>query len=118
MLLLTAGGLIVALTGVWLTLAGRPFGVVLQTVHKLVALAVVVFLAILAYRLTRSSGLASGAVAPTVATALLAVTALASGGVVSATDAGGILTLWIHRVGSWGFLASAAGLVWVLRAVG
>jgi hypothetical protein len=68
-------------SGVWFTRAGRPYGVALQTVHKLVALA-----------------------------GLFAVATFASGGVVSASETAPVWVLWLHRVAPWfgGVLAAAS----------
>lgn len=117
-LLLLTAAVIVAATGVGLTLSGRPFGVGLQTIHKLVALAAVVGLGVLIFqvsRLTPLSGVTLGVVS---AAALLAVLSFVSGGVVSAIEAAPLWVTQLHRFGTWVMLiaSSLAAYLTLIRA--
>ena len=114
---LPAAALMVGVTGIWLTLAGRPYGVALQTVHKLVALAGAILFGMLVYRRAQLDPLGPRALGLLVVSALLAIAGFASGGVVSAMSDAPVWVLWLHRVGSWLSLASAAVLAWYVSWV-
>ena len=104
------GAAIVVLgTGVWLTCSGRPFNTVLLAVHKLVALAVVAILGVLAYRAADAALLSTADWILVISAGLLCLASFASGGVVSATEAAPAWVLWVHRIGTW-FAAGAVGL--------
>lgn len=98
---LSAAAGVVIVTGVVLTRLGWPFGVVLLTVHKLVALVAVVFVGYLAFGAARSGSLASGDWAILVVSLALCVAMFATGGVVSAIRDAPSWVVWTHRVGSW-----------------
>jgi hypothetical protein len=106
--LLIGAAVIVAVTGVALTLLGRPFGVALQTVHKLVALAGVVYLGVVVYEASRAAPLPTPAVAAVVVAAVLALASFASGGVVSGLGSAPEWVVTAHRLATWVMLGVAA----------
>ena len=81
-LLLIGAAVIVVATGLWLTRSGRPYSGALLNIHKLVALAAVVTIGVLAYRAHASSALGALELAVLGLTALLVIACFASGGVV------------------------------------
>lgn len=85
-------------SGVSLTRAGRPYGVALQTVHKLVALAAVVVVGVMAYQASRAGALSTLESTVVRLAGLFAVATFASGGVVSASETAPVWVLWLHRV--------------------
>jgi hypothetical protein len=110
----TAGLLVSAVvvfgSGIWLTRAGRPYGVGLTTVHKLVDLAAVIVIGVMVYQSHRASPLSMSEWVVVGLAAVLAIAAFATGGVLSASEDAPAWALWIHRVGSWfaGVLALAS----------
>ncbi|MHB9003504.1 MAG: hypothetical protein ACYC6C_05510 [Coriobacteriia bacterium] len=98
---LSTAAVVVMVTGIVLTRLGWPFGVVLLTVHKLVALIAVVFVGYLAFGAAQNGSLALGEWAILVATLTLCLAVFATGGVVSAMRDSPSWVLWTHRVGSW-----------------
>lgn len=98
---LLVGVAVVALSGVILTRAGKPYGTALLTVHKLLDLAAVVFVAVLAYQGSRTTSISAGEWALLATSAVLVVLGFVSGGVVSAMSSPPPAVLWIHRVASW-----------------
>jgi len=105
---LSAAAGVVIVSGVVLTRLGWPFGVVLLTVHKLVALAAVVFLGYSAFGSARAGTLEPGDWPILVASLVLCVVAFATGGVVSAMRDAPSWVVWTHRVGSWLAVVAAA----------
>jgi len=106
---LAGAALVVSVTGVVLTRRGRPFGTGPLTVHKLVALAAMVYYGPLAYRAGRSSGLDGFEGAVLAAGVAVLLVAFASGGAVSAMKEPPAWIVWSHRIGSWAAIAVSAG---------
>ena len=88
-------------TGGWLTSAGRPYGVALQTVHKLVALAAVIVIAVTVYDPMRVGAVSAGESIVIWVAGLLVIASFASGAVVSASDSAPFWVLRLHRVAPW-----------------
>ena len=88
-------------TGGWLTSAGRPYGVALQTVHKLVALAAVIIIAVTVYEPMRIGAVSTGESIVIWVAGLLVIASFASGAVVSASDSAPFWVLRLHRVVPW-----------------
>ena len=111
---LIAAALVVIGTGVALTRTGWPFGTTLLNIHKLVALAAVVFTGVLVYRTNRAGAITPNQWIALAAGALLCIAAFASGGVVSALESAPTWVVWVHRVGSWLAVAATGIAVWLL----
>lgn len=73
----------VLVTGFWLSRAGRPINSLLLNVHKLMALGVAVYLAVMAYRLHQAANLSSMEVTLVVVTGALFLASGIIGGLVS-----------------------------------
>jgi hypothetical protein len=114
---IVAVGLVFLLTlisGVWLSSTGRPLSVPLFTVHKLIALAATVLIALTVYNLR---GGVDGRILVWIAlavTALLLVSLFATGALLSADKpvAGALLTL--HRVAPILTPVAAAATIYLL----
>lgn len=106
--LLAVAAAIVFVTGFLLTRTGRPYSTGLLTIHKLIDLAGIVFIAVIAV-----GGLRGGAVALdwalVIAALLLALATFATGGVASASENVASWVLVAHRALPWP-LVLAAGL--------
>jgi hypothetical protein len=109
-----AGSLVLVVPfGIVLRRTGTPYGTGPLTLHKLAALLGIVSGGVLVYR----SGVASPAIATAVAAVgLLALAALATGGIVSASSAPNSRVVWAHRASSYLALGlSVAGALALLR---
>lgn len=73
-------------SGFWLSRAGRPYNGALFTIHKLIALAAVVFLAVTIYRLGRTAGLGAWQLPAVIAAGLCFVALIVTGGLLSALE--------------------------------
>lgn len=90
--------LVILLSGLWLLRTGKPYGVLVSTIHKLVALAAGISLAVIIFQINRAAGLSATEWIVTVVTGVVFLTAGISGGL-AMTDisaAGAFLT--VHRV--------------------
>jgi hypothetical protein len=77
---------------------GRPHHVLLLTVHKLLALAVLILMALTVIRINRVTPLDTAALIAAAATAVFFVVAIISGGLVSTDKPAPPLALLVHRV--------------------
>jgi len=113
-----AGGfLLVFLTGFWLARLGKPYGTGLLTVHKLLAVGILVFLGVSAYRAYKMSVLG----APIWFIAVIAVVAfvamIASGGVLSAAESPPALFALLHKVTPYAAALFTAVAVYYLPGI-
>lgn len=105
---LAAAAVIIGVTGLMLTRAGRPFSPVLLTAHKLVALAAAVVIGIDVLLAARLAPLSQVAVVATAIVGALAIAAFGTGGAISAVKVPPKALVWAHRVGGWLAIALAA----------
>lgn len=116
-LVMTVAVLVVTVTGVVLTRLARPYGTGALTVHKLVAFAATVYLGVLTYRESNSGALDEPEVIVLAGALVACLTAIASGGAVSAMRKPAGWIVWSHRVASWAaVVGSAAGLALLASA--
>jgi hypothetical protein len=90
--------LFILLSGYWLSRAGRPYSVILLTVHKLISLGAVVTLGITLYRVHQAAPLTPLAIAASTAALLFFLTLIATGGLLSAAKTLPGFVLKIHQV--------------------
>jgi hypothetical protein len=110
--------LIVLASGVWLTRAGKPYSGILLNAHKLIALAGVVLLALFVRRWVRSDPFTAIQLAVVVATGVLLVASIATGGLVSVDRPVSRAVLILHRVLPFvSLVAAVATLVLLLRSL-
>lgn len=105
---LVAAAVIIAVTGLMLTRAGRPFSTALLTAHKLVALAAVIVIGVAVFQAAKLAPLSQVAVVATALVGVLAVVAFGTGGAISAIEAPAQAIVWAHRIGGWFAIALAA----------
>ncbi len=112
---LALGAIVVLAAGVWLTQAGRPYGVGLMTVHKLVALAAVVVIGVMVWQASRIAPLSGTEIAVVALAALSVVAAFASGAVASAAAAAPpAWVLWTHRTVPWAAAILSGASAWMM----
>jgi hypothetical protein len=73
----------VFLSGIWLSRSGKPLNGIILTVHKLISLAAVVFLAITIYQLNQASDLSALGLIAGAVTGLFFLGAIITGGLLS-----------------------------------
>jgi len=115
-LLTVVAVVLVALTGILLTVRGWPFTAGLTTIHKLASLAVVAVAGLGLYRLLRSPGAPAVVTAALVATLVLGVADIATGAALTLNRDTPAWIAWSHRIASWVTLATALGSAWLLGA--
>jgi hypothetical protein len=71
------------LFGFWLSYAGKPYSVIILTIHKLISLATLVFLTVTVYRFNQTSTLNAVELTTAVVTGLLFIGTIITGGLMS-----------------------------------
>ena len=98
LIVLVAMGLIVFLTGYWLHRAGSPYGAFMLAIHKLVALAALVFVGSLVVLAQRDAGLIAEDIYVVGVAFILVIVTFVSGGVLSAMGEAPKWLLYLHRI--------------------
>ena len=101
-------------SGFWLSHHGRPYGVAFLAVHKLAAVAALVYLGVGAYRALRDGTLGSWGLAAGIATAVLFVGTVATGGLLSVGKEMPAAVHLAHRVTPYLTVLASAGLLYLL----
>lgn len=82
--------LFIFLSGFWLSRSGKPYGTLIFTVHKFIALAAIVFLISIVYRQGQAAALDSLEISAIVVSAVIFVAIIAAGGLLSIAAAGSV----------------------------
>lgn len=90
--------LLVFLSGFWLSHAGKPLNAVILTFHKLVSLAVVLFLAVTMYQTNQVAALSMLELTAGVVTGLFFLGAIITGGLLSIGKPMPAVILALHRL--------------------
>jgi branched-subunit amino acid transport protein AzlD len=108
------GFLLVFVAGYWLARAGRPYGTVLLTVHKLIAVGILVFLGVSAFGANKVSPLGAGVWLIVALAALAFVATIAAGGVLSAVTSPPAAVAVLHKVAPYVTLLLTAAAFYLL----
>ncbi len=106
---------IVIVSGLWLGKSSNPLNVAVLTVHKLVAVAVLVILAVTCYRMNEVSALGTLNTAVVAMTVIVFLGAIASGGFLSTGKEMPSVVLIVHRATSALSVLSTGMLMFLLR---
>lgn len=89
---------IVVLSGLWLSHRGRPLSTLLLTIHKLIAVGILVYLTITLYRMHQASPLTTLIIALGCVTLVFFLGLIATGGFLSAARPMPAFVLRIHQI--------------------
>jgi hypothetical protein len=90
--------LFIFLSGFWLSRSGKPYPVILFNLHKLIALAAVVFLFLAVYRAQQTVPLGPSEITALVITGLLFAGTILAGGLLSLGKPVPEAVAWVHRL--------------------
>ena len=93
--------LFIILSGFWLSKSGRPFNSGILTIHKLISIGAVVFLAITIYQMNKVSRLSTIDIVAVVVTGVLFLITIVTGGLVSALKTTPAAILRTHQITPW-----------------
>ena len=106
--------LAIFLSGIWVSLTGKPYSTLSFTVHKLVGLALGVLLGVIVYQTNQSASLGAVQIAAIVVTVLLFVATVAAGGVLSVVEEVPAVALRLHQIVPILAVLSTAGTLYLL----
>ena len=116
-LLISAGAffLFIFITGFWLRISGKPYNILANTIHKLIGLALGIYLGMRVYEVNQESALRSSEITSIVVTVLLFLGLVATGGLLSAEkEMPGIVKV-LHRVLPYLTLLSTGVTIYLLQ---
>ncbi len=90
--------LLIFLTGFWLNRSGKPYPVIIFTLHKLITVGVIAYLAITLYQAGQSTPLQGGQVAAIALIAACFLAMLATGGLLSVDKVFPAIVHRLHQV--------------------
>jgi heme A synthase len=102
-------------SGYWLSRAGKPYNVIVLTIHKLISLAVVVFLVIIMVQANRVAVLSAMELVAGVLTGLFFLGLMATGGLLSADKQMPPIVLKLHQIAPYLTVLSAAVTLYLLQ---
>lgn len=106
--------LFIFVSGFLVSRAGKPYPVLLFTVHKLIALGAVVFLGITVHNFYRASGLVPLQIALVAAAGVCFLVTIIAGGLVSIEKPMPAILAVFHRFSPYLTLLSAAAVIYLL----
>ena len=89
--------LFILLSGFWLSLIGKPYSMIIITIHKLIGLAIGIYLAISVYRLHQAGQLSPVGIAAIVVTIMLFIGLVTTGGLLSTEKPVPLVVSMIHK---------------------
>jgi branched-subunit amino acid transport protein AzlD len=104
--------LFVFLSGFWLSNSGKPLNSLILTVHKLIAVAAFIFLAVAAYRANQVNPLSTTELAAIAVTAVLFLGTIATGGLLSIGKEMPEAVLRLHQITPYLTVLSTVWLLW------
>jgi hypothetical protein len=106
--------LFIFLFGFWLSRSGKPYPVLAFTIHKLIAVAAVIYLGATLYRIHQAAPLSSLQLILTALTALLYVATIVSGGLLSIDKPMPEIVLRLHQVTPYLTVVATAVMLYVV----
>jgi hypothetical protein len=106
--------LFIFLFGFWLSRSGKPYPVLIFTIHKLIAVAAVIYLGVTLYRIHQAAPLSSLQLVLTALTAVLFVATIVSGGLLSIEKPLPEIVLRLHQVTPYLTAVATAVMLYVV----
>ena len=110
--------LFVFVFGFWLSRSGKPYNGLIFNAHKLIGLAMGVFLIVTVYRAHQTLGLTTGEIIAVAVTVLLFVITVAAGGILSAKETVPLAVTALHKIFPYLALLSTGATLFLLRLPG
>jgi hypothetical protein len=107
---------VIFVSGYWLSRSGKPYNVIVLTVHKLISLAAVVFLVITMVQSNRVATLSAMELVAGVVTGLFFLGLMATGGLLSSDKQMPAVVLRLHRIAPYLTVLAAAATLYLLQS--
>lgn len=108
--------IVIFASGYWLSRAGKPYSVIVLTVHKLISLAAVVFLVVAMIQANRVAALSALELIAGVVTGLFFLALMATGGLLSTDKQMPVVVLRLHQIAPYLTVLAAAVTLYLLRS--
>jgi hypothetical protein len=108
--------IVIFASGYWLSRAGKPYSVVVLTVHKLISLAAVVLLVITMAQAQRVATLSALELIAGVVTGLFFIALMATGGLLSSDKEMPAVVLRLHQIAPYLTVLAAAVTLYLLQS--
>ncbi len=109
--------LFIFLSGIWLSRSGKPYNMIIFNIHKLIALAAVVFLVITMYQINGVAGLSAIELIACAVTGLLFVGTMITGGLLSTGKSMPATILTMHQITPFLTVLSTAATLYLLLSL-
>jgi hypothetical protein len=106
--------ILIFIFGYWLGRMGKPYSGLILTIHKVIGLAIGVYLASSVYRLYQADQLSLVGVASVVTTVIFFIGLVATGGLLSAGKTVPVIVSKMHRFFPYLAVASTGGMIYLL----
>jgi hypothetical protein len=107
---------VIFVSGYWLSRSGKPYNVIVLTVHKLISLAAVVLLVIAMAQAQRVATLSAMELVAGVVTGLFFLGLMATGGLLSSDKQMPAVVLRLHRIAPYLTVLAAAATLYLLQS--
>lgn len=108
--------LLIFFFGFWLSRSGKPYNLVIFTIHKLIVLGAVVFLATTIYKVHQASPLSPVHIIAIVITAVCFIATIITGGLLSIDKAMPLIVLRLHKITPYLTILSSSVILYLLLA--
>ena len=105
--------LFVFLSGLWLSNSGKPINTISLTIHKLIALATLIFIGVTIYQVNQAAKLGIAVIIAAVITGILFVATVIAGGLLSLAKPVSAMSI-VHQVGPFLTVASTVFTMYLL----
>ena len=106
--------LFIFISGFWLSRSGKPYNGIVLTIHKLISLAAVVFLAITIHRINQVAQLSAIELTAGVVTGLFFLGTIITGGLLSVDKPMPVVVLRMHQITPFLTVLSTAATLYLL----
>ncbi len=110
--------LLIFLSGFWLSRSGKPYPVIVFTVHKLLAIGAVIFLVVIVNQAHRAAPLQTIQVLGAAITALFLIATIVTGGLVSLEKPMPAFLLRLHQINPYMSVVSTGVLLYLVLVWG
>jgi hypothetical protein len=107
--------LFIFISGFWLSRGGKPYGVGIFTVHKLIGLAAGIYLGVRVYRAHQTAPLGEAEIAAILVTVVLFISTVVAGGLLSTEESMPAFVSLVHKISPYIIVASTIVTLFLLH---
>jgi len=108
--------LIIFFSGFWLNKTGKPYNIIVLTMHKLISAGMIIYIAVACYQLYKAAGLNTSELILSLSMIIVFIGSIVSGALLSTGNPLPSITAIIHRSLSYVSILFTGILIYFLRA--